>query len=238
MGIDGDTALHMNTVPAFELMMFYRLTGEEKYAAAARRALDYSLPEIRPEAGDYWETPLHAPNLLAAGFAMNAYYFAYQLFGDEKYKAKAIYWLRSLIPFTNFWEPATVKSMYATKPCLCSSDWYFAHWVRDHVQWEVQASFTMSIALGFNWAEIDPELDWLTYEKGIATASFNWTLLAATNTWRPHNIPASYELYKQGLFDYCYSDTHNTITGNIGGMCIMPGNTGELLYDVLDKEAK
>ncbi|MBR2950261.1 MAG: hypothetical protein IKC46_10385 [Lachnospiraceae bacterium] len=237
MGLDGDTALHMNTEPAMHLLLFYRATGEEKYALAARRALDFALPYIRPEAGDYWETPLHAPNLLAAGVAMNVYYLAYELFGEEKYRTKAIYWLRSLIPFTHLWEPANVRSLYATKPCLCSSDWYFANWVRDHVQWEVQASFDISARLGFDWTKIDPEIDWHTFEKGIACASFHWTLLKETNTWRPHNIPASYDLYQQGLFDYCYADTHNTMTGNIGGMCIMPAITGALLYDVLDREA-
>jgi len=169
---------------------------------------------------------------------MNVYYLAYELFGDDRYRTKAVYWLRTLIPFTHLWEPKNVASLYATKPCLCSSDWYFANWVRDHVQWEVQASFAISVELGYNWSAIDPELDWDTFEKGIACASFHWTLLKETNTWRPHNIPASYDLYQQGLFDYCYADTHNTMTGNIGGMCILPGNTAALLYDVLDKEAE
>lgn len=236
MGLDGDTALHMNTEPAFKLMNFYRVCKEEKYADAARRALDFALQYTRPEAGDYWETPLHAPNLLAAGFAMNVYYFAYELFGEEAYRQKAIYWLRSLIPFTNFWEPANLPSLYDTKPCLCSSDWYFANWVRDHVQWEVQTSFALSSRLGYDWSVIDPELDWHTYLKGITCASFHWTLLAETNTWRPHNIPASYELYKQGAFDYCYADTHNAVTGNIGGMCIAPGETAVNIYAVLDQE--
>ncbi len=238
MGLDGDTALHMNTEPAFQLLLAYRATGEEKYAAAARRALDFALPYTRPEAGDYWETPLHAPNLLAAGLAMNVYYLAYQLFGSQEYRAKAVYWLRSLIPFTHFWQPKGVESLYATKPCLCSSDWYFANWVRDHVQWEVQLSFAISTELGYDWSVIDPELDWHTYHRGITCASYHWTLLAEANTWRPHNIPASYEMYQNGDFDYCYSDTHNAITGNIGGMCISPSETAVNLYAIIDKEAQ
>lgn len=238
MGLDGDTALHMNTQPAFQLMEFYKLTGEEKYAEAARRALDFALQYTRPEAGDYWETPLHAPNLLAAGLGMNVYYMAYQVFGVEAYKEKAIYWLRALIPFTNFWEPVNLPSLYDTKPCLCSSDWYFANWVRDHVQWEVQLSFATSARLGYDWSEIDPELDWHTYQKGITCASFYWTLLRETNTWRPHNLPASYDQYLNGEFDYCYSDTHNTMTGNIGGMGITPSETALNLYNILDREAR
>ena len=30
------------------------------------------MPMRRPEGGDFWETPLHSPNLLAAGHAANA----------------------------------------------------------------------------------------------------------------------------------------------------------------------
>lgn len=109
----------------------------KEYRDAARKALDYCIPMQRPEGGDYWETPLHSPNLLAAGHAAIACYLGYREFGLEDYKNKAIYWIRCLLPFTNLWEPEPDSMLYNTKPCLCSSDWYFANWVRDHVQWEV-----------------------------------------------------------------------------------------------------
>ena len=125
-------------------------------AKAARKALDYCMPLQRPEGGDYWETPLHAPNLLAAGHAAVAYYLGYELFGDDRYQEKAIYWIRSLLPFTHLWHPANLPMLYNTKPCLCSSDWYFANWVRDHVQWEVLAVFNDATAHGIQWHEVDP----------------------------------------------------------------------------------
>jgi hypothetical protein len=54
------------------------------------------------------------------------------------------------------------------------------------------------------------------------------------DTWRPHNLPATYELYRQGQFDYCYADTHNSTTGYYGGMCIMPDPIALNIYGVLD----
>jgi hypothetical protein len=235
MGLDQDTALHICTMPAFELLLFYRVVKEEKYGAAARKALDFALPCTRPEAGDYWETPLHAPNLLAAGQAANVYYLAFQIFGDEKYRKKAIYWLRSLIPFTHLWESKTVPNLYNTKPCLCCSDWYFANWVRDHVQWEVLTSFASSAALGFEWNKIDPEIDWRLFQEGVTTAVFRWMVDHRDNTWRPHNLPLTYKPYLAGEYDCCFADTHNSIHGNYGGGLIMPGEVADNIYSLIDQ---
>lgn len=235
MGFDQDTALHICTMPAFELLLFYRATNEKKYGTAARRALDFALPYMRPEAGDYWETPLHAPNLLAAGQAANVYYLAYEVFGSDVYKKKAIYWLRSLLPFTHLWEPKDRPNLYNTKPCLCCSDWYFANWVRDHVQWEVLTSFAASARLGFVWAKIDPEIDWALFQEGVTTAVFRWMVDHRDNTWRPHNLPLTYESYLKGMYDYCFADTHNSIHGNYGGSLIMPDQVADNIYFLLDQ---
>jgi len=135
MGLANDTALEIVMLPAIQLLDISSQTGDERYADAARRAFDYCMHMTRPEAGDYWETPIHAANLLAAGHAAIGYYEAYRKWGDEKYREKAIHWIRTLIPFTHLWETEQVKMLYNTKPVLSSSDWYFANWVRDHVQW-------------------------------------------------------------------------------------------------------
>ena len=42
------------------------------------------------------------------------------------------------------------------------------------------------------------------------------------DNWNPHNIPDSIELYRQGKLDLCFADTHNSTTGNYGGMAILP----------------
>lgn len=234
MGLDGATALEMNMAPTLELIGIVRETGNEAHKAAIVKALEFCMPMTRPEGGDFWETPLHAPNLLAAGNAAVTYYEAYRLLGDERYKQKAIHWIRSIIPFTHLWEPTQIGMMYNTKPCLCSSDWYFANWVRDHVQWEVLAVFRNSYQRGIRWSEIDPELDWDRFHEGITVAAIRWMSIHAEDNWRPHNIPASYKQYVQGEFDYCYPDTFNSITGNYGGMMIPPDPIAINIQAVLD----
>ena len=235
MAQSGDTALYLNTEPALDLIKIYEKTGDKKYFDGAIKALDYCIDMIRPEGGDYWETPLHAPNLLAAGSAANVYYYVYKNFGIERYKAKAVHFLRSLLIFTHLRQPKGLNTMYCTKPCLCCSDWYFANWVRDFVQWEVLRCIAESETLGTPWEEIDPELDWVTYIEGVTTAAYNFMGDHKKYNWRPHNIPDTLERYERGEYDTCYSDTLNSVTGNTGGMFIHPSAIADCIYIFKDK---
>jgi hypothetical protein len=236
MGLAFDDALDIVVVPALVLLDIARETGLAKYGDAAKKALEYCMKMERPEGGDFWETPLHAPNLLAAGHAALAYYEAFKAFGDIRYQEKAVYWMRTILPFTHLWEPADVKMLYNTKPVLSSSDWYFANWVRDHVQWEVLSVFSFSASRGIRWDKIDPEIDWKRFHEGITNAAIRWLNIHTEDNWRPHNIPTTYESYLKGDFDLCYPDTHNSTTGNYGGMFIMPEPIAVNIYSVLDNK--
>ena len=177
-----------------------------------------------------------APNLLAAGHAANTFYYVYKNYGIERYREKAVYFLRSLLVFTHLRQPENVDIMYCTKPCLCCSDWYFANWVRDFVQWEVLSCINQATSLGIRWEEIDPELDWLTYIKGVTSAAFNFMGDHKKNNWRPHNIPDTLDAYERGEYDGCYSDTLNSVTGNTGGMFIHPSAIADYIYYIKDKK--
>ncbi|MCU0962280.1 MAG: hypothetical protein MUF48_19455 [Pirellulaceae bacterium] len=236
MGQAGDTALDITMVPARQLLTLARQTDDASLREGARKALEHCMPLQRPEAGDFWETPLHAPNLLAAGHAAVTFYLGYELFHDQRYKDKAVYWLRSILPFTHLWHPANVPMMYNTKPCLCSSDWYFANWVRDHVQWEVLSVFHDSTAQGIKWHEVDPEIDWQRFHRGITVAAIRWLSDHDRDDWRPHNLPETLDAYRAGKFDRCFPDTHNSTSGNYGGMFILPDPVAQNIYGVLDDE--
>ncbi|MFA5814530.1 MAG: hypothetical protein WC865_02805 [Bacteroidales bacterium] len=236
MGLAFDNALDIVVVPALALLDIARETGKVVYQEAAKKALEFCMIMERPEGGDFWETPLHAPNLLSAGHAALAYYEGFKAFGDERYQEKSIYWMRTILPFTHLWEPADVKMIYNTKPVLSSSDWYFANWVRDHVQWEVLSVFSESTSRGIRWDQIDPEMDWKRFHEGITVAAIRWIIVHTENNWRPHNIPTTYENYLKGDFDYCYADTHNSTTGNYGGMFIYPDPIALNIYSVLDNK--
>lgn len=238
MGLAGDTALDLCMTPVQPLLDAAEKTGKQEYKTAAKKALDYCMNMTRPEGGDFWETPLHAPNLFAAGHAAIAYYLGYKAFGDERYKQKAVYWIRTVIPFTHLWDTPEVPMMYNTKPCLCSSDWYFANWVRDHVQWEVLSTFNTSAHLGIYWEDIDPAVDWNRYYTGVTTAVLRWMNSSKENGWRPHNIPETWELFLSDDYAYCYADAHNSTTGNYGGMVSMPSGVADNIYILMDRKKK
>jgi len=235
MGFAGDTALEITMLPAIGLLDVGKKSGEARYTEAARKAFESCMHMTRPEAGDYWETPIHAANLLAAGHAAIGYYEAYRQFGEEKYREKAIYWIRTMLAFTHLWETDQVPMLYNTKPVLSSSDWYFANWVRDHVQWEVLRVFNESASRGIHWGDIDPEMDWDRFQQGVTQAAIRWMVDHREDNWRPHNLPHTYEGYKKGNFDYTYPDTHNSTTGMYGGMFIMPDPIAVNIYYILDR---
>lgn len=237
MGLAGDTALDICLLPSITLLDEYEKTGEKCYLSAAVRALDYCIGMTRPEGGDYWETPLHSPNLFAAGHAAVANELGFRATGERKYRDKAVYWIRALLPFTHLWEPEAMRMLYDTKPCLCASDWYFANWVRDHVQWEVLRVFVLSAAHGIDWAKIDTEIDWHAFHRGVTAAASRWMLDHRDGKWRPHNMPWTLDMYREGKFDACFPDTHNSVTGNYAGMAIMPEPIADNIYALADEGA-
>lgn len=229
MGMPGDRALDLDVLPALHMLRAFTRSGETRFRDGARRALDAARRHTRPEGGDFWETPLNAPNLLAAGHAAVAYAWAWQLFGDESDRSASAHWMRSLLVFTHLWEPKHRSMLFNTKPCLCSSDWYFANWVRDHVQWEVIETFALAGELDVDLTAVDDELDWSAYQRGVLGAGCRWLLDHRRDTWRPHNLPQTLAIYRAGGFDGCLPDTHNSTTGLYGGMAIPPGRLGQAI---------
>ena len=106
--------------------------------------------------------------------------------------------------------------LYNTKPCLNSTCWYLSDWVSKHVQWEVLCTFAMSAQNGINWAEVDPEVDWKTYQRGITTAVLRWMI--------DHDDPAFMfrSEYGQpqvptGAWDGLFADTFDPVDNTYGG---------------------
>ena len=203
------------------LLLAGRKTGEQVYLDAARKTLDYALPFERPEGGDWWETPLYSPNLLAAGNGAIAYYLGYKQFGDERYLERSRRWMRSVIPFTHLWEPDDMAMVYNTKPCLNSTSWFLSDWVSKHVQWEILRSFALSAELGIYWAEVDPEIDWDTYQRGVTAAVMRWMIDHEDPEWMfKSEFPP--DLVVDGAWDTLFADTFDPVHDTYGGGPISP----------------
>jgi hypothetical protein len=226
LGQPGDSCLDLCMTAAMTLLIAARDTNEVRYLAAARQTLDWAFKWDRPEGGDWWETPLYSPNLLAAGNAAIAYYLGYRAFGEERYRLRAIHFIRCLLPFTHLWQPYDVPMLYNTKPCLNSTCWYLSDWVSKHVQWEVLQTFMHSSKLGINWAEIDPDIDWATYQRGVTTAVLRWMVDHTDPAWL-FSAEFAPDLIKDGAWDTLFADTFDPVFSLYGGGPITPNVIGE-----------
>jgi hypothetical protein len=236
IGHKGDTGLEMNAEPARELLLLTQGTGEQQFKVAARKALDFCLPMERPDTGDWWETPLRSPNLLAAGDAAIAYYLGYEVFGDRRYLDKSIYWLRSLLVFTHLWQPEELSLLYNTKPCLNQTLWTGPSWVDMDVQWEVLKIFSESTDLGIDWGKIDPAFDWHRYQKGITVAVLRWMVDHKDAAHKAQ--PPEPEAVKRGFLDGRFYDSINIDNRTYAGALIDPSLVMGNLLPVLARERK
>ncbi len=221
LGQAGQSAVDLCATAAMALMIAHDRVGREAYKDAAHKALEFAMRFQRPEGGDWWETPLRSPNLLAAGNAAMAYYKGYEVFGDERYRDRAIWWIRGMIPFTHLWEPQDLPMIYNTKPCLNTTAWFLSDWVSKHVQWEVLRVFSMSDDFGWDWAEIDPEVDWATFEKGVTAAVLRWMVDHEDPDWM-FRCEYPIEWIKDGAWDTLWADTFDPVNGSYGGGPIGP----------------
>ncbi len=233
MSWDNAVTVENNVVSALHLMKVTEYTGEQRFAEAAFRALDFALPLLVADGGDAWETPMEAPNLLATGHAAMAYELAYRLCGKEEYRKKAIYWLRGLLVFTHIWEPKRAHLLYNTKPCFCATDWATTSWVDAQVEWEVIEIFSQSREYGIDWGEVDPEIDWHRYEEGIACATTYWML----DSGRAGEIPLDIDL-ELGNLDGMFADQFDPVTQENLGWQLMPTDYANIIMNVLERKER
>lgn len=235
LGQAGDSAVDLCATAALALMEAYKQTSREVYKVAIHKALEFAMRFARPEGGDWWETPFRSPNLLAAGNAAMAYYLGYQLLGDERYKAKAIWWIRGVLPFTHLWQPQDMQMVYNTKPCLNSTAWFLSDWVSKHVQWEVLQVFEQSWKNGIDWAVVDPEIDWHMYHRGVTTAVLRWMIDHSDPAWM---FMSEYprEWVGAGQWDMLWADTFDPVKGSYGGGPISSSEIAENIQIVMQYE--
>ncbi len=221
LGQPGGSTIGLCSVNAAVLIVVGQTTREQKFIQAARKTLDFMMKFNRPEGGDWWESPLHSPNLLAAGDAAIAYALGYKEFSDERYLERARHWIRCVIPFTHLWEPEGMPMIYNTKPCFNSTNWFLSDWVSRHVQWEILGVFAASGDLGIDWAKTDPEIDWNRYHRGVTTAVLRWMI--------DHNDPEwmlksgfSPELVMDGTSDAMFADAFDPVSNIYKGGPISP----------------
>ncbi len=95
----GTCADKMRTVMRYAL-----IAGDEAAYRAVTNVLEYMETERVPRASQVWEVPFHAPDVLAAAYAVDVYLAAYRFSGDARWLNDAVTWARRGLPFIYFWD--------------------------------------------------------------------------------------------------------------------------------------
>lgn len=147
LGHAGEEGIGLTARHATTMLRAARITGNEELRAAGLEALDYMRRFRVPRASQVWEVIAHAPDILAAAEASQAYLEGYKLTGDQAHLELAVYWLQTGLPFIYQWHVEEFRFMrYATIP-IFGSTWGFVSWFGQPVQWN-----------GLSWAHAAMDL--------------------------------------------------------------------------------
>ncbi len=226
-GQPGATCVNFCVTSSFILLTIGDVLGDDKYLQAAKKGLDFAMPLNRPEGGDWWETPLHAPNLMSAGYMALAYYVGYGILGDEKYLKKAIKSMRSLLPFYTLWNSGDCKMTYQPKPLFGTTGWFAIDWSSRNIMWQTLMLFELYGDLGIDWAEIDKGIDWAKFQKGITHTGMRWIGDSSDESWMNMASKEKLDLNSatwakvlNGELDMIVPDNYDPVTNAYGGMQI------------------
>lgn len=243
LGQAGDSCLNLCVTASFLLLLIGDCLADKKYLNAARKGLNFAMPMERPEGGDWWETPLHAPNLMTAGYTAITYYVAYNLFADEKYLAKAIRFIRSLLPFTHLWETVSVKKLYQPTPLFGATAWHAMDWSSRNIMWQILMLFELSSNLNIDWSKIDQDVDWEKYQRGITVAGLRWLADHTDQDWLTMASREKKDINEDillktinGELDMVVPDNFDPVTNAYGGMPIFiaPDTLASNIIDIVN----
>ncbi|HUT60065.1 MAG TPA: hypothetical protein VNA25_19640 [Phycisphaerae bacterium] len=148
---------------AGSVLMYARVTGDERALKAGLKALEVLDKMPVPRGAQVWECPKYTPDILASGHALWAYLEAYQITGEQKYLQRARYWGKTVFPFVYLWQAPDREIMkYCTIAVLGTSHYRHA-WFGRPVQWCGLVPAYWLIRLG----ELDQGYPWKELGQGI-----------------------------------------------------------------------
>ncbi len=121
------------------------------------RSLRYLANQRRPEGAQTWELPLHAPDLLAVPYAINAFLDAHLLTGNPDYVEQARLWAYRGTPFIYLWHTLDRPIMRGASIPAFGATWLSQQpWFGVAVQWN---GLVYARTL-YRLAEVDAQTEW------------------------------------------------------------------------------
>ena len=169
LGPDGAAEVGTCARRAYEILRYARLAGDADAFAAVRPALEFMRQFRVPRAAQIWECPVHAPDILAAADALEAYLEAYLFGGDREYLDEAVYWAHAGLPFVYVWNPVEQPMLRHASIAILGGSWYAGSWIGQPVQWN---GLRYAYAL-LKLADHDSTLPWRRIAEGITVSALH-----------------------------------------------------------------
>ncbi|WJH32731.1 hypothetical protein N6H14_20910 [Paenibacillus sp. CC-CFT747] len=181
LGKNGTPLFGQTALNAKQLLKYAAMTGNKQAEEAGFKGLAAlgSMGEV-PRAGQPWEVPLHAPDILAAGNAAGAYLQAYKMTGEDRYLRKSAQWAQAGLPFVYTWGVQERPMMeYGTIPIFGASA-YINSWLASPVQWNglVYAYEVLDLA------RYDSSGPWKQIADGILASAEKQQASGKDEVWR------------------------------------------------------
>jgi len=167
LGADNALELGLCANRAATLIRHALLTADPAIYQAALRPLELMRQFRVPRAAQVWEVPVHAPDILAAADAVDAYVAAYEYSGDKAWLADAKRWARAGLPFVYLWsDDSKPFLLYGSIPVFGAS-WNKWSWFGRPVQWN-GLRYARAV---HRLAEYDDSLPWRKIAEGITRSA-------------------------------------------------------------------
>jgi hypothetical protein len=135
LGPDNAAELGTCAQSAYTLLRFARMSGESRAYEAGVKALKFMEQYRVPRAAQVWEVMVHAPDILAAADAVDAYLEGYQYDGNREWLDEAVRWGRGGLPFVYLWDDPEKPFILGASIPVFGASWESGSWFGRPVQW-------------------------------------------------------------------------------------------------------
>ncbi|MGQ9588887.1 MAG: hypothetical protein ACUVYA_01190, partial [Planctomycetota bacterium] len=133
---------------ATRVLRYARMTGDAKAFGEILPTLELMESFRVPRAAQVWEVPVHAPDILAAAEAAEAFVEAYRFSGDARWLRDAVAWARRGLPFVYLWDDPERPYLLGASIPVFGATWMQGSWFGRPVQWNglryAEALFALS----------------------------------------------------------------------------------------------
>jgi len=141
---------------ATQVLRYTRITGDGDAYRQMIPSLEFMESFRVPRAAQVWEVPVHAPDILAAAEASEAYIEAYRFSGEERWLRDAVTWARRGLPFVYLWDDPDRPFLVGASIPVFGATWLQGSWFGRPVQWNGLRYAEAILAL----AEYDVSYPW------------------------------------------------------------------------------